>query len=111
MLDKVHIEGVGDHDETDINEYDIEDFNISKETKNHMNLLIVLLTIRFQTPVTSVFDDIIDFHNDLMCVFIFILSIILTFLVISSLIHTGILVEKKFGYAGKFDKSNLLEVS
>jgi hypothetical protein len=111
MLDKVHIEGVGDYDETDISEYNIEDSSINKETKNHMNLLIVLLTIRFQTPVTSVFDDIIDFHNDLMCVFIFILSIILTFLVISSLLHTGILVEKKFGYASKIDSNSLLEVS
>jgi len=72
---------------------------------------VVLLAIRFQTPATKVFDDIITFHNDLMFIFIFILSIILTFLVISMLLHTGILVKKDFGYAGKFDSNSILEVT
>jgi hypothetical protein len=71
----------------------------------------VLLTIRFQTPATKVFDDIITFHNDLMFVFIFILAIILTFLVVSMLLHTGIVVKKDFGYAGKFDSHSILEVT
>jgi hypothetical protein len=46
-----------------------------------------------------------------MFFFIFILIIILTFLIISSLVHTGLLVEKTFGYAGRVDSYPALEVA
>jgi len=46
-----------------------------------------------------------------MFIFIFILVIILTFLIVSSLYDTGILEKKNFGYASKIDSSNILEVT
>lgn len=99
--------------EVHVQEEDEVENIVEKEKKKNIytNSLIILLTIRFQGPITSVFDDIITFHNDLMFVFTFILIIILTFLIVSMLLHTGILVKKNFGFAGKFDSHSFLEVT
>ena len=73
--------------------------------------MFFIFAIKFQTPATIIFNDIIDFNNDLMFFFIFILIIILTFLIVSSLLYTGIAIDKKFGYASKIDSHPFLEVT
>jgi hypothetical protein len=80
-----------------------------KNEDSSKNFFLIFFTVKFQGPVTAVFNDIINLHNDLMFIFIFILSIILTLLTVIALVYSGLLSKKVFGYANTADSHQTLE--
>ena len=50
---------------------------VFKKDSKFTKLFVPILAIKFQNPATKTFNDIINFHNELMFIFIFILVVIL----------------------------------
>jgi len=67
--------------------------------------------MQFQTPASEAFNEIINFHNEIMFIFVFIIVFILTFLVIIAIIYSEVGEIKQFGFASKVDSMPSLEVT
>jgi heme/copper-type cytochrome/quinol oxidase subunit 2 len=72
--------------------------------------LPLLVTKYFPLGATEVFDHIVDLHNDMMCVFIFLTILIFWILLTSVLLYSDVNKTKVPGYSSKIKKQKLLEV-
>ena len=81
----------------------------SRNTSNSF-FPFILIVKYFPSGATDVFDHIINLHNDIMTVSIFITIFIFWILLTTIITYSEMNVDKTFGYSSKIKKQKILEV-